>query len=67
LNPVAASWVLSIVGSVQVTQSLVVVPSGGGATLVIAGAFGAYGPAAAVVSVLMADHALVPAALELCS
>jgi hypothetical protein len=67
LNPVAAPWVLSIAGAVQVTVSLVLVPSTGGATLAIAGAFGAYGPAADVVSVLMADHALVPVASELWS
>ena len=43
---------------------MVLVPSGGGATLAIAGAFGAYGPVAAVVSVLVADHALVPAVFK---
>jgi hypothetical protein len=40
-------------------------PFGGGETLVIAGAFGANGPvAAAVLSVLVADHALVPPPFE---
>jgi len=67
LYPVAAPWVLSIAGAAQVTVSLLFVPSGGGATLAIAGAFGAYGPAVAVVSVLVADHALVPPAFELWS
>jgi hypothetical protein len=52
--------VLSTAGAVQATVSLVLVPSGGGATLAINGVFGAYGPVEAVVSVLVADHALVP-------
>ncbi len=60
MYPVAAPWVLSVVGAVQLTKSLALVPSGGGATAVIDGAFGANGPEA-VVSVLPADHALVPA------
>jgi hypothetical protein len=61
--------VLSIAGAVQVTASLVLVPSAGGATPATAGAFGAYGPpaAAAVVSVAVADHGLVPVAFELWS
>jgi hypothetical protein len=51
-----------------VTVSWLVVPFGGGATLAMAGAFGAPGPvAAAVVSVVVADHALVPVVFELCS
>jgi hypothetical protein len=65
LYPVAAPWVPSAAGAVQATASFVVVPSGGGATAVIAGALGAYGPSAVVVSVLVADHALAPAAFEL--
>jgi hypothetical protein len=65
LNPVAAPWVLSIAGAAQVMVSLVFVPSGGAATLEIAGAFGAYGPATAVVIVRMADQALVPVVFEL--
>ncbi len=56
---------LSIAGLGQATVSLVLVPSGGGTTPVIAGVFGAYGPPAAVVSVLVADHGLVPAAFTL--
>ena len=46
------------------TVSLVLVPSAGGVTLAIAGAFGAYGPPAAVVNVLVADHALAPTRFE---
>jgi hypothetical protein len=64
LYPVAALCVPSTAEAVHATMSLELVPSGGGATLVIAGAFGAYGPVVDVVSVLMADHALVPAAFE---
>ena len=45
--------------------SLEVVPSAGGATLAITGAFGAFDPVDAVVSVVVADHALVPAAFAL--
>src|SRR5580658_6356500 len=62
LYPVAAPCVLSVAGAVQVTVSLEFVPSGGGVTLAIAGAFGAYGPADAVASVLVTDQALVPVA-----
>jgi hypothetical protein len=50
-----------------VTVSLVAVPPNGGATLAMAGAYGAYGPVLAVVSVLVADHALAPAAFALWS
>jgi hypothetical protein len=57
---VAAQWVLSVAGAVQVTVSLVLVPSGGGATELIEGVFRA-DKAEAVISVLVADHALVPA------
>ena len=48
---------LSVAGAVQVTVSLLLLPSEGGATPVIDGAFGANGPDA-VVRVLLADHAL---------
>ena len=57
----AAPWLPSVAGAGQVTASLVAVPSGGAANLVIDGAFGAKGPAAVVVSVLMGDQAVVPA------
>ena len=67
LYPVAAPWVPSIVGAVHATLSLLFVPSGGGAMLATVGAFGAYGPAEAVVSVLVVDQALAPAAFELWS
>jgi hypothetical protein len=43
-------------------MSFVAVPSDGGATLAMAGVYGAYGPVLAVVNVLVADHALAPAA-----
>jgi hypothetical protein len=43
---------------------LELVPSAGGATPVIAGAFGALGPVEAVVIVLVADHALAPMVFE---
>jgi hypothetical protein len=43
------------------------VPSGGGATPVITGAFGACGPLEAVVSVLDTDQTLVPAMFVLCN
>ena len=46
-------------------MSFAVVPSAGGATPVIVGAFGTDGPVVAVIVVLLADHALVPAAFEL--
>jgi hypothetical protein len=65
LYPVAAPWVPSTAGAVQVAVSFVFVPSGCGATPAIAGAFGANVPAEAVVSVLVVDHALVPVAFEL--
>jgi hypothetical protein len=46
---------------VSLLAGLTVLVFGGGATLAMAGAFGAPGPvAAAVVSVVVADHALVP-------
>jgi len=61
LNPVAAPWVLSIAGAVQVTIRSLPVPCASDAAL------GVFGAAVAVVSVLVADHALVPAALELWS
>jgi hypothetical protein len=66
LNPVAAPCVLSIAGAVQVTVRSLPLPCASDAA---PGAFGAYGPAAtpAVVSVLVADHALVPATFELWS
>ncbi len=41
LNPVAAPCVPSVAGAVQVTVNFEFVPSGGGRTPVIAGAFGA--------------------------
>jgi hypothetical protein len=50
--------------AVHVTVSFVLVPSGGAATEVIDGVFRA-DEAEAVVSVLVADHALVPALLAL--
>jgi hypothetical protein len=59
---VATPWVLSVAGAAQVTVSLVLVPSGGGETEAIDGVFRA-DEAEAVVSVLVADHALVPALL----
>jgi hypothetical protein len=65
LYPVAALCVLSSAGAVHVTESLVLVPSTGGATPEIAGAFGGYVGVVDVVSVLVADHALVPAAFTL--
>jgi hypothetical protein len=61
LKPVAALCVLSVAGDVQVTVRLLPVPCASDGAL---GAFGAYGPAVAVVSVLMADHALVPPAFK---
>ena len=60
LYPVAAPCVLSVPGAVQVMASSLLVPSGSAATLAITGAFGAYSPTEAVVSVLVADQALVP-------
>jgi hypothetical protein len=64
LNPVAAPCVLSIAEAVQVTVRSLPVPCVSDAAL---GVFGAYGPAAAVVSVPVADHGLVPVAFELWS
>jgi hypothetical protein len=60
LNPVAAPCELSTAGAVQVTERLLPVPCASDAAL------GVFGAPAAVVSVLMADHALAPAAFELC-
>jgi hypothetical protein len=60
LNPVAALCVLSIAGAVQVTVRLLPVPCASDAAL------GVFGAAAAVVSVVVADHALAPAAFVLC-
>ena len=63
-NPVAASCVPSTAGAVQVTVRSLPVPCTSETAL---GAFGACGPAEAVVSVLVVDHALAPAAFELWS
>ena len=60
----ATPWVLSVAGAAQVTVSLVLVPSGGGETEAIDGVFRA-DEAEAVVSVLISDHALVPAVFAL--
>ena len=60
LKPVAASCVLSAADAAQVTVRLPPVPC------VSDAAPGAFGAAVAVVSVLVADHALVPVAFELC-
>ena len=59
LKPVAALCVLSTAGAVQVTVRLLPVPCASDAAL------GVFGAAVAVVSVLVADHALVPAVFEL--
>lgn len=53
-------------GAVQTTVSTLLVPSGDGAIEVIDGAFGT-DAAEAVDSVLVADHALAPAAFRLCT
>ena len=58
LKLVAALCVLSIAGAVQVTLRLLPVPCASDT------AFGVFGKAVAVVSVLVADHALVPMALS---
>lgn len=60
LYPVAALCVLSIVGAAQVTMRALPTPGASDAAL---GAFGADGAAAAVESVLVGDHMLVPVAL----
>jgi hypothetical protein len=54
---VAALCVLSITGVVQVTVRVLPVPCASD------GAFGVFGAPVAVMSVLVADHALAPAAL----
>ncbi len=59
MNPVALLCVLSVVGVAQVTMRALPVPCASDAAL---GAFGMNGPIADVVSVLVADQALVPAA-----
>jgi len=61
LNPVAAPCVLSTAGAVQVTIRSLPVPCASDAAL------GVFGAAVTVVSVLVADHALVPVAFELWS
>lgn len=67
MSPVAALCVPSTVGAVQMTVSLVVVPSAGGAAPAITGVFGAYAPvpAVAVLSVLVTDPAHTPVMFEL--
>ena len=61
LDPVAALWVPSTAGAVQITvRSLP--PACANDTVP-----GGFGAAMAVVSVLVADHALVPAVFELCN
>ena len=62
LNTVAALCVLSIAGAVQVTVRVLPVPRARDAA---PGAFGTYGPAVAVKSVLVTDHALTPVAFVL--
>ena len=61
LNPTAALCVPSTGGAVQTTVRLLAVPCASD------GVAGAYGAAAAVVRVFVADQALVPAAFELCT
>jgi len=58
LNPVAALCVLSTTGFVQVTVRSLPIPCA-------SDALGEFGAAAAVVRVLVADHALVPMGFEL--
>jgi hypothetical protein len=63
LNPLAALCVPSVAGAVHVTVRLLPVPWASDAA---PGVFGIYA-IVAVLSVLGADHALVPAAFELWS
>jgi putative effector of murein hydrolase LrgA (UPF0299 family) len=65
LYAVAAAWVPSTAGAVQVTLNLLFVPSGVAATLAMDGALGAKGPAEVVVRVVVADHGLNQVALAL--
>lgn len=61
LKLAAALCVLSIPGAVQVTVRSLPVPGAND------GAFGVFGAAVAVVTVLVADHSLMPVAFEPCS
>jgi hypothetical protein len=67
LNPVAAPCVLSIAGAVQVTMRSLPVPRASSAALGVFGAGVTVTVAAPVVCVLVADHALAPAAFVLWS
>ncbi len=61
LNPVAALWVPSTVGAAQFTVRLLPEPR---ASVGVPITFGANAPDEAVVSVVVADHALVPVILK---